>query len=150
MESRVVPAIKKNYGALFADEGIEQAGFAGIGSAYDGKAWQVVQRLIVGAFGEFAEYLVQEFACTKSVHGGQDEWFAQAQTEELGCSVLVGEGVHFVHRQHHGFSGLTKQMCHFGIKLRNALVDIYHEKDYVSLTNGQVDLAVDLALEDVV
>ena len=62
---------------------------------------------------------------------------------------MVVKGVHLIDCKDGGFLRLTQQMCHFGIKLGDTLVNVYHEQHNVCFLDCEIDLTIDFSLEDI-
>jgi len=135
---------------FFADQGVDEGGFAHIGAAHDGQPGQALFGILLSHGGQHLYHAVEDFTCATARHGRHRVDLAQSQGIELlgvGQTQVV---VDFVDHQHHLLVAAAQNHRHRLIKVGDARFHVHHEKNDVGLIKGQVDLLADLLLKHIV
>ena len=137
--------------AVFADEGVDERRFAGVGASHYGESGDILELFVViGRLREFLDDVVEEVACAVAVGGAYGVGVAEAEAVKFGHIVKPVVGVYLVGYQDHRLARFTQDLSHMVVQIGNAVHGVDHEEDFVGLLDGDVHLLVDLFLEHVV
>ena len=137
--------------SVFADKGVDERGFAGVRTPNDGEFGDVGQGfgVFVILLGKFGYHLVKQVARAVAVDGADAVGVAKSEGIEFGHVVLPFVGIHLVGYQNHRFAAATKDGCDVVVEVGDAVHRVNHEENDIGLFDGQFNLFVDFALEDV-
>lgn len=122
--------------ALLADEGIDEAALAHVGTSHNGKAGDVLLHPDVFVRRELADDEVEQVACAVAIGSADADGIAQAKAVELGGAVLLLGAVGLVGSEDDGGVGTTQDVGHLLVEIGNAMLHIYKEEYQVGLADG--------------
>ena len=135
--------------ALLVHERVDQRRLARVGAADDGKAGQLVVKVLFGLVGHLPDHLVEQVARAVAVGCRDGERLSQSQCVELGFGIHALVVVVLVGYDDDGFGGAAQDVGHLVVKVGDAVLDVHDKEDDVGLLDGDVHLLVDLVLKDV-
>ena len=138
-----------DHGAVLAGDHVDERGFADVGAADDGDAWQAVLGLFL-ALGEVGHEGVEQFAGAAAGDAGDGVGVAQSQGVEFGEGVHLLRVVHFVHDQEDGFGLAAEHVGDVLVHGGEPLAGVDEEEDGVGLVDGEGDLPAYFLFELVV
>ena len=136
--------------AVFADEGIDERAFAGIGAANDRKAGNIGIAFVNAVGGHLFENEIEQVAGTAARGGGDAIGFAQAEGVEFCRTVAVFVLVGLVGAQNDRRFGTAQDVGHLRVEVGDAVLHIDDEKNKVCFFGGEGYLFADLFFEDVI
>ena len=126
---------------LFAQNVVDERGFAHIGLANDGHLDAVVLFLPLVLLREVLQALVQQVAGAVAVYGGDGDGVSQSQGVKFIYRGVGGSrGVGLVHRQHHGLAGTKQHVGHILVRGGDAGADIRDQNDHGGGVDGDLGL----------
>jgi hypothetical protein len=131
-------------GAFFADQAIQQRGFADVGSADDGDFDDVVLLFFLDGCddADLCQRRIEEIVNASAVLGRNRE-NRDANAIENGGVGFLRHGIHFVYGDDKWFAGGAQEACQFFVEGRKSGLAIHHQDEQCGLLDGHMRLAQD-------